>query len=95
MKNWRVELDSKHAKKQKNVYPAANNHHIKLVVTDAHSTPYKLTKYKNYDAFFLKHDYAEAFKSVRTKATQIPLESDKINNFLNPYKSYFTDCVFS
>ena len=94
MQDWRVELESNHAKKQKNVYPA-ENHKIKFGILDAHSTLYKLTKYKNYDAFFIKHDYADAFKSLRTKATQIPLESDKIDNFLNPYKSYFTDCFFS
>ena len=51
MKDWREELDSKHALEQKIVYPAANNDHIKLVFIDAHSTPYKLTKYKNYDVF--------------------------------------------
>ena len=95
MKDWRDELDSKHALKQKIVYHAATNDHIKSCFTEAHSTPYKLTKYKNYDAFFLKHHYADSFQSRRTKATQITLESDEIDNFLNPYKSYFTDCVFS
>ena len=94
MSDWRKELDSRHALKQKIVLEA-ENHHIKIQLLDSYSTLYRLTKYKNYDAFFIKHNYADAFKSLSTKSTQIPIESGDIDNFLNPYKSYFTDCVFS
>ena len=49
MQDWRDELDSHDAKKQKIVLPA-ENHEIKNQLLDAYSTLYKLTKYKNYDA---------------------------------------------
>ena len=49
----------------------------------------KLTKYKNYNTFFLKN-YADASKEAVSDPVQIPIQTDEINYLYKPNKAYFT-----
>ena len=94
MSDWRGELDAPHSLKQKIVLKTDNDK-IKNQLLHVYPTLYRLKKYKKYDSFFIKHNYADAFNNTSTKSVQIPIQSEEINDYLQPYESYFTNIVHS
>ena len=91
MSNWRGVLDSPYSGNQHFVLDS-DNENIKNQLLNVYQT---LAKLKIQELWFFLHqkNYADAFKKRGSKAVQIPIQSEEIDNFWKPNESHFADIV--